>query len=156
MSKLNGISAVLKQQQKNGDWKHVAYASRFLSDTEKNYHPIEVEMLAITWGCEKMNLYIHGLLNFLIVTDHKPLIPILQSKLLGDMSPRTQSMRMRLMKYSLEAKHCSGKDVVDVDAFSRAPTQLPKEELYAERGIECHVMAVLQQMPASDSRLETN
>ena len=83
-SKLNGISVVCKQQQKNGDWKHVACASRFLSDTEKNYHPVEVEMLAITWGCEKMNLYLHGLLNVLIVTDHKPLIPILQSKLLGD------------------------------------------------------------------------
>ena len=154
-SKLNGISVVLKQQQENGDWKPVACASRFLSDAEKNYHPIEVEMLAITWGCEKMNLYLHGLLNFLIVTDHKPLIPILQSKLLGDMSPRIQSMRMRLMKYSFEAEHCPGKDLVDVDAFSRAPTQLPKEEeLFAERDVECHVMAALEQMPASDSRLE--
>ena len=112
-------------------------------------------MLAVTWGCEKMNVYLHGLLNFLIVTDHKPLIPILQSKLLGDVSPRMQSMRMRLMKYSFEAKHCPGKDLVDVDAFSRAPTQLPKEEeLYAERDVECHVMAVLQQMTASDSQLE--
>ena len=154
-SKLNGISVVLKQQQENGDWKPVACASRFLSDAEKNYHPIEVEMLAITWGCEKMNLYLHGLLNFLIVTDHKPLIPILQSKLLGDMSPRIQSMRMRLMKYSFEVEHCPGKDLVDVDAFSRAPTQLPKEEeLFAERDVECHVMAALEQMPASDSRLE--
>ena len=60
------------------------------------------------------------------------------------------------MKYhSFEAKHCPGKDLVDVDAISRAPTQLPKEgELYAKRDVECHVMAVLQQMPASDSRLE--
>ena len=98
-SKLNGISVVLKQQLENGDWKPAACALRFLSDTEKNYHPIEVEMLAITWGCDKMNLYLHGLLDFLIVTDHKPLIPILQSKLLGDMSPRIPSMRMRLMKY---------------------------------------------------------
>ena len=60
------------------------------------------------------------------------------------MSPRIQSMRMRLMKYSFEAKHCPGKDLVDVDAFSRAPTQRPKEEeLYGERDVECHVMAVL-------------
>ena len=49
-SKLNGVSVVLKQRQKNGDRKHVACASRFLSDTEKNYHPIEVAMLAITNG----------------------------------------------------------------------------------------------------------
>ena len=65
-----------------------------------------------------MNLYPHGLPNFLIVTDHKSLIPILQLKLLGDMSPRIQGMRMRLMKYSFEAKHCPGKDLADVDAFS--------------------------------------
>ena len=125
-----------------------------LFQTQRKYHPIEVELLAITWGCEKMNLYLHGVLNFL-VTYHKPLIPILQSKLLGDMSPRIQSMRMTLMKYSFEAKHCPGKDLVDVDTFSRVPTQLPKEEeLYAERGVECHVMAILQQMPVSDSQLE--
>ena len=81
-----------------------------------------------------MNLYLHGLLNVLIVTNHKPLIPILQSRLLGDMSPRIRSMRMRLMKYSFEAKHCPGKDLADIDAFFRAPTQLPKEEeLYAEK-----------------------
>ena len=154
-SKLNGISVVLKQQQENGDWKPVACASRFLSDTEKNYHPIEVEMLAITWDCEKMNSYLHGFLNFLIVTDHKPFIPILQSKLLGDMSPRIQSMRMRLMKYSFKAKHCPGNNLVDVDAFSRAPTHpLNEKELYAERDVECHVIAVLKQVAVSDSRLE--
>ena len=112
-------------------------------------------MLVIAWDCEKMNLYLHGLLNFLLVTDYKPLILMLQSKLLGDTSPRIQSMRMRLMKYSFEAKHCPGKDLVDVDAFYSAPIQLPKEEeLYAERDVECHVMAVLKQMPESDSRLE--
>ena len=39
-----------------------------------------------------------------------------------------------------------------MDAFSRAPTQLPKEEkLYAEKDVECHVTAVLKQMPVSDS-----
>ena len=91
-------------------------------------------MLAITWRCEKMNF--HGLLTFLLL--HIPFILILQSKLLGNMSPTIQSMRMRLMKCSFEAKHCPGKDLVDVDAFSRPPTQLSKEEeLYAESDAEC-------------------
>ena len=71
------------------------------------------------------------------------------------MSPRIQSMRMRLMKYSFEARYCPGKDLFDLDAFSRAPTQFPKEEeLYAKGDVECHVMTVLKQMSASDSRLE--
>ena len=54
-------------------------------------------------------------------------------------------MRMRLLKYSFEAKRCSGKDITDLDVFSKAPTQHPKEEeLYAERDVKCHVMAALE------------
>ena len=75
-SMLNGISAILYQQH-NVDWKRVTLASRYLSNTEKNYHDIEVEMLAVTWGCEKKSKYLHGLPRFTVETDHKPLVPIL-------------------------------------------------------------------------------
>ena len=85
-SSKNGISAILYQKHAQ-DWKPVAYASRFLTPTEANYHPIEVEMLAIVWGCEKMSKYIHGLPDVTLETDHKPLIPIINNKPLHDMSP---------------------------------------------------------------------
>ena len=64
-SRLNGISAILYQQ--HGDnWHPVACGSRYLTETEKDYYPIENEMLAVTWGCKKMNMYLHGLPHFII------------------------------------------------------------------------------------------
>ena len=53
-------------------------------------------------------------------TDHKPLIPILNSRMLYDLSPQIQAMRMMLLKYSFTATHIPGKDLDDADAFSRA------------------------------------
>ena len=128
-SKLNGISVVL-QQETNKIWRTVACKSRFLKLAEKNYWPIELEMLAVTWGCEVMNMYLHGLPKFIICTDHKPLIPILNSKMLCELSARIQWMRMKLLKYSFEAEYCKGKDLID--AFSRAPTQEPTEQELAD------------------------
>ncbi len=149
-SKLNGIAVILLQQQE-GVWKPVACASRFLKAAEKNYHPIEVEMLAIAWGCEKMKMFLHGLPNFQIQTDHKPLIPILQTKMLAEMSPRIQNMRLKLLNYSFTVEYCPGKEMIDADALSRAPTQEPTEQdLIAEKDTECHVNAVIQQLPATD------
>ena len=69
-----------------------------------------------------MAMYLHGLPRFLVCTDHKPLIPILNYKPLGDMSPRIQRLRMRLLKYTFCAEYIPGKDLKDADAFSRAPT----------------------------------
>ena len=59
-SKLHGISAILYQKH-DQDWFPVFCASRFLSDYEKNYHPIGIKMLAVSWGCKKMHMYIHWL-----------------------------------------------------------------------------------------------
>ena len=97
----------------------------YLTTEERNYYPIELEMQAVTWGCEKMNMYLQGLPHFTVQTDHKPLIPILNNKLLIDMSPRIHAMRMKQMKYSFTAEYVRGKDMLDADALSRAPTETP-------------------------------
>ena len=67
--------------------------------------------LSLTWGILKMSMYSHGLPEFIVETDHKPLIPILNSRMLYDLSPRIQAMRMMLLKYSFTATHIPGKDV---------------------------------------------
>ena len=153
-SKLNGISAILYQKH-DSTWFPVSCASRFLSITEKNYHPIEVEMLAVSWGCQKMNMYLYGLSEFIVQTDHKPLIPILNNKMLIDMSPRIQRMRMTLLKYSFKAEHVQGTTLLDADALSRAPVDTPtKTDEMAERDIITHVNAIIQAMPATSTRLQ--
>jgi len=83
-SSKNGISAILYQKHTQ-DWKPIAYASRYPTPTEANYHPIEMEMLAIVWGYEKMSKYNHGLPDVTLETDHKLLIPIVNNKPLHDM-----------------------------------------------------------------------
>ena len=53
-----------------GHW--IAYASRSLTEAEKNYAQIERELLAIVFACEKFNQYIYGN-EVIFQTDHKPL-----------------------------------------------------------------------------------
>lgn len=153
-SNLNGISAILYQKN-NEKWVPISCASRFLSVHEKNYHPIEIEMLAVSWGCKKMHMYLHGLPKFIIQTDHKPLIPILNNKMLLDLSPRIQRMKMTLLPYSFTAEHVKSTDLVDADALSRAPTDHPYlEDQLAEQEIIHQGNAVIQSIPATSQKLE--
>ena len=79
-SKLNGIGVAVYQKQDDGKWRIIDCASRFLTDTEKRYYPIEIEMLAVMWGIKRMEMYLHGLPLSKVGTDHKPLVPILNYK----------------------------------------------------------------------------
>ena len=69
------MGAVLSHVFPNGSERPVAYASRTLSDPEKNYSQIEKEGLAIVFGVKKFHKYVYGR-HFTLVTDHKPLVTI--------------------------------------------------------------------------------
>ena len=111
-------------------------------------------MFAVSWGCKKMHIYIHGLSQFTIQTDHKPLIPILNNKMLVDMSPRIQRMKMTLLPYTFTAEHVKGTTLKDAHALSRAPTeQQSHEDQIAEQEIINLVNLVVQTMSATDKKL---
>ena len=55
-----GLRFTLWQKQDNGDIKPIAYGSRYLNDTEKNYSIGELELLAVVWGLEKFRFYLYG------------------------------------------------------------------------------------------------
>ena len=113
-SLLNGISVVLYQQDDQDKiCKPVDCASRFLTETEKNYCPIELEMLAVTWRMTRMNLYLQGLQHFTLETDHKPLVLISNTKLISDLSVRIQRMRMKMLKFNFTATYVPGKELID-------------------------------------------
>ena len=71
----DGLGACLMQQG-----QPVAYASRAMSNSEINYAPIEKEMLAIVFGCERFNMYTHGA-EVEVHSDHKPLESIFKKRL---------------------------------------------------------------------------
>ena len=152
-SLLHGISVILYQQHDN-KWKPVDCASRFITTAERNYYPIELEMLAVTWGCRKMAKYLQGLPEFFIETDHKPLVPILNSKPIAEMSPRIQRLRMKLLGFQFTASYIPGKELSDADALSRAPVSEPNiaDEL-AETELTTYVQSIVDNLPASNDRL---
>ncbi len=67
----NGIGVVLIQEHE-GKLFPVCYASKKLSNVERNYSTIEKECLAIVWEIERFHLYLYGE-RFVLQIDHEPL-----------------------------------------------------------------------------------
>ncbi len=64
----SGLGAAFLQ-----DGHPIAYSSRALTATERNYAQIEKELLAIVYACEKFDQYILEKSDVVVESDHKPL-----------------------------------------------------------------------------------
>lgn len=150
-----GLGAVLFQSEDNS-WKPVAYASRSMTETERRYAQIEKEALAATWACEKFTDYLLGC-KFLIESDHKPLIPLLNTKQLDRLPPRVLRFRLRLTQYDYAVEHVPGKNLHTADALSRAPAAESKErDLILQEKVEAFVTSIVEHsLPATKQRLNT-
>jgi transposase InsO family protein len=148
-----GIGAVLLQDTEQGSRRPICYASRSLSETEQRYAVIEKEALAVTWACEQFSEYILGL-KFKVETDHKPLVPLLNSTDLSKMPARILRFRLRLMRFSPEVQYVPGKQQVTADALSRAPVGSPESQdkfLVAE--VETFANQAVKIISATDNKL---
>ena len=120
---IKGIGAVLKQEDKNGDCKPVAYFSKKLSEAQKKKKAIYLECLAIK---EAVKYWQHWLLGreFLVYSDHKPLenlnIKARTDEELGDLT-------YYLSQYNFIVKYNPGKLNQEADCLSRNPVLEPDE-----------------------------
>ena len=119
-------------------WNLIQTGSRFLSDTEARYAVIELEMLAVCWAISKCKLFLSGLQHFTVITDHNPLIPIINNHRLDEIeNPRLQRLKTKMMAYNLTAQWLKGASNNAPDALSRHPVWDPQPaNNLAERDIQ--------------------
>ena len=133
----HGLGFILQQQNPDGKWTLTQAGSRFLSDAECRYAIIELEMLAVCWAILKCHTFLAGLQHFQVITDHNPLIPILNNHRLDEIeNPRLQRLRTRIMGYNFTAEWLKGSNNSAPDALSRNPTSDPSpHDILAELDI---------------------
>ena len=72
-----GLGAITYQTQDDGTDRVIAYASRTLSKSERNYPAYKLEFLALKWSvCDRFHEYLYGG-DFEVLTDNNPLTYIL-------------------------------------------------------------------------------
>ena len=109
----SGLGAILSQKGKDGIERPCAYASRVLSDTEKNFAPFHLEHLGMLWACRHFRAYLIGQ-EFTIRTDHKPLMAL--NKTQGATLERLLSELEEYLPYKIE--YLKGEDM-PADGLSR-------------------------------------
>ena len=127
-----GAGAVLSHKMSDGTERSIAFASRTLSNAEKNYSQLEKEGLACIFGVKQFHLYLYGR-DFTLVTDHKPLLQLFypQRGIPMQVSGRILRWIMTLAVYKYKLFFRKSEEHSNADALSRLPVdgkQIEEEE----------------------------
>ena len=116
-----GVGVVLSQEQLDGGWKPVRFASKKLMNYQKNWITIEKECYAVVWAVAYFRHYLESV-EFEVITDNYAL-KWLQTSLgqKNSISPRLRRWIMELSLYNFIITHRSGKENGLPDALSRNP-----------------------------------
>ena len=113
-----GLGTVLYQRDDENHQRVIAFASRSLSNTEKNYPAHKLKFLALKWAItDRFHKYLYGG-QFDVYTDNNPLTYILTSAKLDATGQRWVAS---LANYDFRIFYKSGKSNVEADALSQIP-----------------------------------
>ena len=119
----NGLGAILYQAH-GEDNRVVAYASRTLKPSEKNYHRSKLEFLAMKWAVtEKFRPYLAYADNFKVYTDNNPLLFVMG---LNKPSASVQRWISELAEFKFTIHYRPGLINKDADCLSRLPLEIDK------------------------------
>ena len=109
-----GAGACLTQRQVE-DVRIIAYGSTTFAASERHYSTIAKELAALRWGVKAMRPFLVGT-EFIIHTDHQPLIYLQNMKIIDSRLARTLE---DLSDFSFRIQYTPGKHNTAADALSR-------------------------------------
>lgn len=115
-----GLGAVLMQKRGDGREEIIAFASRTLRGAESSYSTIEKEALALWWGVQYFRSFLWGN-DFILRTDHKPLVDLFTTKGGGRATPRIAKWQYRLQEFNYHLVYVAGVKNHLADCLSRLP-----------------------------------
>ena len=102
-------------------WRVSMCGSRFCSPAESRYSPVEGELLAVTWALEKTRIFTLGAPQLYIVTDHRPLVGLIEGVEKAE-NRRLTNLRSKIVDWKIQKVwYRAGIDNVGPDALSRRP-----------------------------------
>jgi len=100
-------------------WRPVAFISKSLSNTERNYEIHDKEMLAVVRCLEVWRHFLEGaMVKFEIWTDHKNLEYFIKAQKLNQ---RQAQWALYLSRFNFTLKHVLGSKIGKADSLSRRP-----------------------------------
>ena len=117
-----GLGYVLSQIDGTGEEHPIAFASKKLLQSERNYSAIEREALAIVQGVKHFRTYLQGS-KFTIKIDHNPLTQLGNLK---DSHGRLARWALSLQQYDFTIVHRSGSKNTNAGGLSRPQWSLTK------------------------------
>ncbi|KAK9701833.1 RNase H-like domain found in reverse transcriptase [Popillia japonica] len=147
-----GLEAVISHVLPDKSERPIAFASRSLTDSEKNYSQIDKESTAIVWGLKKFFHYCYGK-EIILMTDHKPLTRILRPE--KDL-PTTSAIRLLhyasfMAEFKYEIIYRNTKEHANADYLSRLALQHTKTETLDEEAT--YYLSQIQILPVTRNEI---
>ena len=123
---IEGLGAVLSQEQDDGRYHPVAYASSGLKGGKLKYHSSKLEFLALKWAMTKQFREYLQYQPFLVRTDNNPLTYVLTM-------PNLDAVRHRwvaaMAGYNFEIQYIRGSDNKVADALNHVRGHLDEDDV---------------------------